>query len=50
MATKKSKPVKFGEKTKDGVIGPKNRQDYSNKGKAKSMPKFSKGGMIKGKC
>ena len=43
-ATKKSKPVK-AEKTKDGVIGPKNRQNYANK-KAQSMPKFSKGGMV----
>jgi hypothetical protein len=50
MATKKSKPVKGVEKTKDGVIGPKNRQNYGMKGKAQSMPKFSKGGMIKGKC
>lgn len=46
MATKKSKPVKGVAKTKDGVIGPKNPQNYGMKGKAKSMPKFARGGMV----
>ena len=31
-ATKKSKPMPFA-KTKDGVIGPENRQDYGKKGR-----------------
>jgi len=31
-ATKKSKPMPFG-KSQDGVIGPKNRQDYGKKGR-----------------
>jgi hypothetical protein len=29
-ATMKSKPIKF-EKTRDGVIGPRNRQDYGKR-------------------
>jgi hypothetical protein len=31
-ATKKSKPMPFA-KSQDGVIGPKNRQDYGKKGR-----------------